>query len=136
MSISFIGSTLSVIAAATSPEDQATYEANNYDEIGKVVSVGALGDTSEEITFDLLKTGRKSRVNGVLDLGAISVTIEYNRADAGQAIVRAANKPETAMMSQSRTTHTMKRSSLFSQGRVLAVSGLSYRRSVTIQKRE
>lgn len=100
MSISFIGSTLSIVASTPASEDQTGYEALSYTEVGKIVSVGELGDESDEITFDLLKTGRRSRVNGVKDLGNIPVVVEHDAADAGQDIVRAGNNTNT--------THTFK----------------------------
>jgi len=95
MSISFIGSTLSIVSGSPATEDQSGYEALSVTEVGKIVSFGELGDESEDISFDLLKPGRKTHVNGVKDLGEIAVTIEYDRADAGQVIVRAANNGNT-----------------------------------------
>lgn len=89
MSISFIGSTLGVVAATPATEDQAGYEALTFVAIGKVISIGEVGDESEDITFDLLQTGRRSRVNGVKDLGEIPVSLEYDRSDAGLTIVEA-----------------------------------------------
>lgn len=91
MSISFIGSTLSLISGIPVTEDAAGYGAQAHVELGKVVSIGELGDESEDIAFDLLKPGRKTHVNGVKDLGEIPVTIEYDLTDAGQIILRTAN---------------------------------------------
>lgn len=95
MSISFIGSTLSIVSGLPATEDQSGYTTLSFVEIGEVVSFGELGDESEDISFDLLKPGRKTHVNGVKDLGEIAVTIEYKRSDAGQIIVRAANNGNT-----------------------------------------
>ena len=95
MSISFIGSTLSVVSGSPATEDESGYTALSVTEVGKVVSFGELGDESEDIAFDLLKPGRKTHVNGVKDLGEIPVTIEYDRADAGQVLIRAANNGNT-----------------------------------------
>ena len=95
MSISFIGTTLSVIAATPSTEDQSGYEALSWTEVGRVISIGELGDTSEDIAFDLLKPGRRSHVNGVKDLGEIPVTIDYQRTDAGLTILEAAANGNT-----------------------------------------
>lgn len=95
MSISFIGSTLSIVASTPATEDESGYTALSFTEVGNVVSFGELGDESEDIAFDLLKPGRKTHVNGVKDLGEIPVTIEYDRSDAGQVIVRAANNGNT-----------------------------------------
>lgn len=95
MSITFIGSTLSVVASTPAAEDESGYTALSFTEIGKVISIGELGDTSEDVTFDLLKTGRRSHVNGVKDLGEIPVAIEYDRSDAGLTILEAANNGNT-----------------------------------------
>jgi len=95
MSISYIGSTLSIVADTPTTEDVSGYTALSFVEVGKVVSIGELGDTSEDIAFDLLKPGRRSHVNGVKDLGEVAVTIEYDRDDAGLAILEAANNGNT-----------------------------------------
>ena len=95
MSISFIGSTLKLVSGSPTTEDQAGYEALTTVELGKVVSIGELGDEAEDIAFNLLKPGRRTHVNGVKDLGDIPVTIEYDRGDAGQVLVRAANNGNT-----------------------------------------
>lgn len=91
MSISYIGSTLAIASGSPATEDQSGYEALSLTTVGKVISIGELGDTSEDIAFDLLQPGRRSHVNGVKDLGEISVVLEYDRADAGLTILEAAN---------------------------------------------
>lgn len=100
MSISFIGTVLEIVSGSPATEDASGYEGLSYTEVGKVVSIGELGDTSEDIAFDLLKPGRRTHVNGVKDLGEIPVVVEYDKADAGQDVVRAANN--------SNTTHSFK----------------------------
>lgn len=95
MSISFIGSTLSVSAATPATEDQTGYEALTFTEVGKVVSIGEIGDEAEDIAFNLLKPGRTTHVNGVKDVGDVPVTIEYDVADAGQVILTAGNNTNT-----------------------------------------
>jgi hypothetical protein len=91
----FIGSTLSIVAGAPATEDPVGYEALSLVEIGKIVSIGELGDKSDETTFDLLKDGRRSRFNGVKDVGNVPVTYIYERGDAGQTIVEAGNNTNT-----------------------------------------
>jgi len=94
-SISYIGSTLNMVAGTPATEDQSGYEALSYVEIGKVVSFGPLGDTSEDISFTLLKTGRTKHVNGAKDLGEVAVTVEFDRADSGMTLLEAANNSNT-----------------------------------------
>lgn len=96
MSMTYIGSTLSIAAATPATEDVAAYAALTWTEIGNVVSMGELGDESEDVSFDLLKTGRRTHVNGVKDVGEVAVTIEVESADAGQVILRAANNTNTS----------------------------------------
>jgi len=95
MSISYIGTSLSIVAGTPATEDVSDYAALSWTEIGKCVSVGELGDTSEDIAFNLLKGGRTIHVNGTKDVGEVPVTIEYDDTDAGQVIVRAANNTNT-----------------------------------------
>ena len=90
MSISYIGSTLGMVAGSPATEDQSGYEALSYTTVGKVISIGELGDTSEDIAFDLLQPGRRTHVSGVKDLGEITVVIEYDRADGGLTLLEAA----------------------------------------------
>ena len=96
MSISYIGSTLSVVASLPAAETVSDYAALSFTEVGKVISIGELGDTSEDIAFDLLKPGRRTHVNGVKDLGEISVVLEYDRDDAGLTILEAAANGNTS----------------------------------------
>lgn len=93
MSITYIGSTLGVFAGTPATEDAAGYGdvGMTYQEIGKIISIGEIGDKSEDVSFDLLKSGRKTHVNGVKDIGEINVMVEYDAADAGQDIIIAAN---------------------------------------------
>ena len=95
MAISFIGGTLSVSAAKPATEDASGYGALTWTEVGKVVTIGELGDTAEDITFDLLKTGRRVHVNGVKDVGDVPVTVEYDSSDAGQTIIKNGNNSNT-----------------------------------------
>lgn len=96
MSISYIGSTLSLVSGTPATEDQAGYELLTFVEVGKVVSVGEVRDSSEDINFNLLKSGRTTHVNGAKDMGEIEVVIEYDSADAGYALLVAANNGNTS----------------------------------------
>lgn len=95
MTISFIGSTLAIVAATPAAEDASGYGALSFIDVGKIVTIGELGDTSEDISFDLLAGGRRSHANGVKDLGEVPVALEYDRGNAGQVIVKAANNGNT-----------------------------------------
>jgi hypothetical protein len=88
MSVSYVGSTMSAHVGVPAAETASDYALLSVTELGKILSISAIGDTSEDIAFDLLKPGRKTHVNGVKDLGEIAVTIEVANADAGQVIIR------------------------------------------------
>jgi len=88
MSITYVGSTLSAFAGAPATEDMSGYTALTLVEVGKILTIGEIGDTSEDVSFDLLKPGRKSHVNGVKDLGEIAVTVEVDNTDTGQTLIR------------------------------------------------
>ncbi len=97
MSITYIGATLSVSTSTPAAEDVSSYSALSWVEIGKVISIAELGDESEDVTFDLLKTGRRSHVNGVKDLGEVSVVMEYDKDDTGQGTIRTNNNSNTTL---------------------------------------
>lgn len=87
----YIGSTLSVAASTPAAESQSGYEAISFTEVGLVVSIGEFGDTHEDLTSNLLKTGRTDHSNGTKDGGEVPVTIEYSGTDAGLTIIKAGN---------------------------------------------
>lgn len=72
-----IGTTLAFYVGATT-EDQSSYEANSYLTIEGVTSIGAIADTSEDVTFNLLASGRTGHANGAADLGQIAVECAFD----------------------------------------------------------
>ena len=91
MSITYIGSTVSVSQRTPSQETAAAYAALPWSPIGRTISASEVGDSSEDVNFDLLESGRKSHVNGIRDVGEITITVEFERTDAGQVIVEDAS---------------------------------------------
>ena len=90
-SITYIGSQLSLVQAAPTTKNPASYAALSFVEIGKVISMGEIGDTSEDVTVDLLKTGRRQHINGVADIGDIEIMCEHSVANSdNQQVIRAA----------------------------------------------
>lgn len=86
--ISFIGSTLGLVASPRDPNaNVSAYNAKTYVDIGKVVTIGALGDTSTAISISLLKEGRTIYVNGEKTLGEIAVTIATDISDTAQSTI-------------------------------------------------
>ena len=90
MAITYIGSTLEVSAAAYSNNapSAANIAAAAGVNVGKVISIGEVGDTAEDVSFDLLEGGRRTHVNGVRDIGDIEVTCEFDNSDTGQNRIR------------------------------------------------
>ena len=84
----YIGGTIALVMATPATFNQAGYEALTFVELGKVINASELGDEAEDISFNLLKSGRTSHLNGVKNNGA-TVTFVYDRDDAGYALVKA-----------------------------------------------
>ena len=93
-----IETTLHLVVGKPATENTAGYEAleSGMDEVGEIVSIGAVGDTSEDVTVTKLKDGRTEHFNGAKDGGAVPVAAIRDDADAGQVLVEAnANTNET-----------------------------------------
>lgn len=91
--ISYIGSVLSISAAAPATYNSAGYAALSWTVVGNVGDIGELGDMSTDVTFDGLD-GRVVHVNGAKDGGSVSMTIRYE-VDAGLAIIAAQSNSQT-----------------------------------------
>lgn len=86
------GATLSVVATATIPADDAAWKALSYVEVGEIASIGPLGDSHERVTVTGLKDGRVDSFPGSIDGGEQAVAINTeNSGDAGQTVLRTAN---------------------------------------------
>lgn len=95
MSISYIGSKVSLVAGLPATFDSGGYGALTFVEIKSIVDVGEIGDQQNDIVIDTL-VGRVEHVNGSSDLGEIAVSYNFIDADAGQVIVRGAAGTNTA----------------------------------------
>ena len=97
MAITYIGSTVHVSSGSVTSgaATLANIKSDADTEIGGVISVAELGDTSEDVSFDLLKGGRKTHVNGVRDIGSVSFSCEYISNDGGQNRIRTLNNTNT-----------------------------------------
>lgn len=94
--ISFIGSTLAVVASTTTDMDPSDLAALTWTgAVGNVQSIGPINDTAEDISFATMSDGRMNHVNGTKDIGDVEVTIAYERADAGLTILEAGNNSNT-----------------------------------------
>jgi hypothetical protein len=94
--MSFIGETISCASGTPATEDETGYEALSMDEIGNIISRGELGDTHEDQSATLLKTGRTKHDNGAKDGGVVAFEIDgEDFTDAGLAILDTANGTST-----------------------------------------
>jgi hypothetical protein len=83
-----IGATIVLALGKPATEDAAGYEAlASPVEVGEVVSIGTMGDTSEDVAVTKLKDGRTEHFNGAKDGGAVPVSYVDEAADPGQAFV-------------------------------------------------
>lgn len=75
---------------ATGSEDQSAYEAKTWVEIGEVSSIGAFGDSANEITFTALSDRRVRKFKGSFNAGNIVLELGIDEDDAGQDDLRTA----------------------------------------------
>jgi len=82
---SYIGAVIAVSVATPATIDSSGFGALSYTTVGKIVSWGAVGDTSDNIAIPLL-AGRVEHVNGAADGGEIPFVVRYD-SDAGQTLL-------------------------------------------------
>jgi hypothetical protein len=78
MSISYIGSKVSLVAGLPATFNATGYAALTFVEIKGIVDVGEIGDQQNDIVIDTL-IGRVEHVNGSSDLGEIAVSYNFIR---------------------------------------------------------
>lgn len=86
--ITLVGATVAIAASVPATEDASDYGAISTTEIGKVLSVPEIGNTSQAGTVTLLKNGVTQHYNGSKVVSPFTVPYVYVRDDAGQTIVR------------------------------------------------
>lgn len=94
--ISYIGTTVAVVAATPATFDAAGYAALTWTAtVGGLVEWSTIGDESEDITWVELSDGRSKHVNGAKDGGSREFTYNYIKTDPGQIILRANSNNQT-----------------------------------------
>ena len=84
---SYIGGLMSVSAAVPATIDSTGFGALAWTLVGKIVQIGPVGDTTDNISVPLL-SGRVWHLNGAADGGEISFSYVYDTApDSGQVII-------------------------------------------------
>lgn len=71
---------------------QSDFGSQDWDEIGEVESLGTVGDTATEITFDSIPGQRTRRLKGTRNAGSMDVVCGIDYEDAGQQALIAAEK--------------------------------------------
>lgn len=94
VAISYIGATIGCVVGVPATLNEVGFSAQTYETIGKIASWGELGDTSNDITVELLD-GRVEHVNGSRDGGAVPFTIRSDADDDGQPILIAQSNTNT-----------------------------------------
>ena len=70
------------------------FTGETWTEVKELESIGSLGDTVTEITFDALSESRTKRLKGTRSAGTMEVVCGIDYADAGQLAVIAAEKTD------------------------------------------
>ena len=70
----------------------ADFTSQTWTEIGNIETLGSMGDTSEEVTFDDVGRARRQKLKGTRDAGTVEIVAGLDYADAGQIAVIAAEK--------------------------------------------
>jgi hypothetical protein len=77
-------------AAPSAAIDPTTFGADTYTAINEISDLGSFGDTTKEITFESLSSGRVTKLPGIKDGGDLQVTVGFVATDAGQLAMRTA----------------------------------------------
>ncbi|AJE47183.1 hypothetical protein [Celeribacter indicus] len=85
----YIGAAVEVLGEDVVESDFASQP---WVEIGEASSIGTLGDTASEITFEGLSHSRTRRLKGTRDGGTMELAFGLDAADTGQIALKAAEK--------------------------------------------
>ncbi|KEP68528.1 hypothetical protein DL1_11420 [Thioclava dalianensis] len=85
----FIGGSMTVDGDDLTVTD---FDGETWVEVGETENLGKFGDTSNEITFAGLASGRQRRLKGVRDAGTMEVICGIDYADPGQLALISAEK--------------------------------------------
>ena len=83
------GSNAKLYIATTSgdvPVNQAAYEALTFIEVEQTEALGALGDTTAEVTFTGLGDARVQKLKGSSDAGTLDLSMAYNENAFGSPL--------------------------------------------------
>lgn len=81
-----------VLADPGADMTEASFAAAAWVEVNELESLGSVGDTSEEISFNSISQNRTKRLKGTRNAGAMEVVCGIDPADAGQIALLAAER--------------------------------------------
>lgn len=82
------GVTAAITVGQPTTFDETGYAALTYTDIGEVTSIGEYGATTQVVTHEPLATGVTEKFKGFINYGQASMSLAYDSADAGQAILK------------------------------------------------
>ncbi|KIX18483.1 MULTISPECIES: hypothetical protein [unclassified Paracoccus (in: a-proteobacteria)] len=80
------------LAAKSSDFEAADFASQMWVEIDETEGLGSAGDTSSEVTFDGINSGRTRRLKGTKNAGTMEVVCGLDPADPGQIALVAAER--------------------------------------------
>lgn len=72
--------------------DEASYEADNWVEVGEIENLGEFGDQVSSATFTALADRRVRKFKGTYDAGDMELTLGFDSGDEGQTALNGALK--------------------------------------------
>lgn len=78
------------IGTTAAADDQTSFEADTYAEVGEVEDLGEFGDQAEEVTFTALANRRTRKFKGSFNAGTVTAVCGFDSSDAGQDAMIAA----------------------------------------------
>lgn len=83
------------LGTKTPATTQTEYAADTYTLLGEVGNRGEFGDSANPVTWSSLGDGRVRKAKGVRDAGDMTVTVAFDKGDAGQGAVIAAEADDS-----------------------------------------
>lgn len=92
-----IGSTMAFCASAPATFDAAGYAALTWTLWDEVTNLGDIGPVAEVLKYNTVGTGKVHKRVGPVDEGSQSMEAAFDSANAGQILVKAAQKNRTTL---------------------------------------
>jgi len=90
----FIGGVKAISSSSNVAFAAADFDGETWVEIGQLVTIGSLGDSSTLVDVSIISQRRTLKIKGTQDAGSMEITAVADYADAGQLALRAAAKSD------------------------------------------